>query len=153
VAVDVGRARIGLAISDYHGILASPLATIKRTDPLEACIFSLLSEIAEQGDVLEFYVGLPLNLRGDVTESTTDALNFAMELEEVAEAPVRLVDERLTTAIANQQLLSVGKSQREGRPTIDQMAAVAILEYALTVEKNSHSAPGVSISTWRKTHE
>jgi putative Holliday junction resolvase len=59
----------------------------------------------------------------------------------------------MTTAIANAQLLAIGKSQKSARSTIDQMAAVAILEYALTVERNSSQVPGLTVSDWREKYE
>ncbi|NBR55021.1 MAG: Holliday junction resolvase RuvX, partial [Micrococcales bacterium] len=57
----------------------------------------------------------------------------------------RLIDERLTTALANTQLREVGKSQKEAKATVDQMAAVAILEFALLIERNTGAQPGKSL--------
>ncbi len=153
LAVDVGKARIGLAITDFHAILASPLATVARTEELRACIDEVLSLALVEGDVLEIYVGMPINLQGTVTESTRDALAFAGELSTATEVHVLLVDERLTTSIANSQLVDIGKSQKSARSTIDQMAAVAILEYALSVERNSNQRPGLTIAEWRAKHD
>jgi putative Holliday junction resolvase len=151
--VDVGKARIGVAITDIHAILASPLGTVARATDLKTSIDDLMKLAHEQGEILEIYVGIPLNLSGLITESTEDSLAFAETLAESCEVSVRLIDERLTTSIANAQLLQIGKSQKSARGTIDQMAAVAILEYALTVEKNSTQAPGLSIAEWRAKYD
>ncbi|MCX6496898.1 MAG: Holliday junction resolvase RuvX [Rhodoluna sp.] len=153
LAVDVGKARIGLAITDIHAILASPLATVTRATDNQVSIAEVLTRASEQGDLLEIYVGVPVNLQGLVTESTKDAVEFAEQLGASASVEVFLVDERMTTSIANSQLLEIGKSQKSARSTIDQMAAVAILEYALTVEKNSSQRPGLTISQWRDKYE
>jgi len=153
LAVDVGKARIGIAISDYHAILASPLATVARTIELGTCIDEIISLTAKEGELLEIYVGLPLNLQGLATESTQDAVQFAQELAARVSVEVLLIDERLTTSVANSQLLAIGKSQKSARSTIDQMAAVAILEYALSVEKNSGLVPGLSLIEWRSKND
>lgn len=153
LAVDVGKARIGIAISDHHAILASPLATVARTTELSNCIDEIISLAAKEGELLEIYVGLPLNLQGLATESTQDGVQFAQELAARVSVKVLLIDERLTTSVANSQLLAIGKSQKSARSTIDQMAAVAILEYALSVEKNSGLVPGLSLTEWRAKNE
>jgi putative Holliday junction resolvase len=153
LAVDVGQARIGLAISDYHAIIASPLLTVSRTESLEESVASVLAAGSEAGELLEIYVGIPINLKGESTASTKDAFTFAVLLQEKTNIPVLLIDERLTTSIANQQLKEIGKSQRDARSTIDQMAAVAILEYAFQVETNTGNQPGVSLEEWRATYE
>jgi len=139
IAIDVGSKRIGVASSDEHGILASPVATV-----------SSLAECLQFIDtsVLEIYVGLPVNLQGVATESTATAIKFAREIAASTQSETRLIDERLTTSLANNQLREIGKTQRQSRQTIDQMAAVAILEYALQIERASGRIPGVAIGEY-----
>ena len=153
LAVDVGRVRIGLAISDMHAILASPLSTVSRAESLNESVLSVLKTASEVGELLEIYVGIPINLQGEATQSTQDAVEFAQALEDVSQVDVRLIDERLTTSMANNQLKQIGKSQKDARTTIDQMAAVAILEFALSLERNKGLAPGLSIEQWRQSNE
>ena len=153
LAIDVGRARIGLAVSDIHAILASPLATVHRVESLSESVDAVLTTAAEAGEIFEIYVGVPLNLQGDSTQSTEDAVEFANVLQDKTEVDVRLIDERLTTSMANNQLKQIGKSQKDARSTIDQMAAVAILEFALSVEKNKGIAPGLSLEEWKDNNE
>jgi putative Holliday junction resolvase len=153
LAVDVGKARIGLAISDIHAILASPLATVARDSNAQKSVDEILALATADGDLLEIYVGVPVNLQGSVTSSTLDAVDFASLISENSATPVLLVDERLTTSLANSQLLAIGKTQKSARSTIDQMAAVAILEYALTLEKNSLQRPGLAVSEWKERYE
>ncbi len=153
LAIDVGRARIGLAVTDIHAILASPLATVQRLESIVDSVDAVLREAEVAGEILEIYVGVPVNLRGESTLSTEDSLLFAEALRAKTEVPVRLFDERLTTAMANSQLKQVGKSQKDARSTIDQMAAIAILDFALSVENNTGNEPGLSIEDWRAKHE
>jgi putative Holliday junction resolvase len=148
----VGKARIGFAISDVHGILAAPIATLSRSD-YEANPDILFTFVEDFQDLLEIYIGLPLNLQGRSTASTEDAVEFAQALGAITNVPIRLVDERMTTAISNQQIRELGKSQKEARSTIDQMAAVAILEYAFQIERNSTKVPGLSLEEWRSQND
>ena len=153
LSIDVGQARIGLAISDIHAILASPLTTISRSDDLENSVEEVLNTGLAEGELLEIYIGIPLNLKGASTLSTQDALSFAELVAAKTKVEVLLVDERLTTSLANQQLKQIGKSQRDARSTIDQMAAVAILEYAFQVESNTGKRPGLTLEEWRLAND
>ena len=152
LAIDVGKARIGIAISDFHGILASPVSTLDRVE-FDANPNTLLAAIEDFESLLEIYVGLPLNMQGAVTASTEDAVAVARTIGELTSLAVLLVDERLTTSISNAQLKELGKTQKQARGSIDQMAAVAILEYALQVERNSGLTPGVLVSEWSENNE
>jgi putative Holliday junction resolvase len=114
---------------------------------------TLLAAIEDFESLLEIYVGLPLNMQGAVTASTEDAVAVATTIGELTSLAVLLVDERLTTSISNAQLKEVGKTQKQARGSIDQMAAVAILEYALQVERNSGLTPGVLVSEWSENNE
>lgn len=153
LAIDVGQARIGLAISDFHGILASPLATVKANEDLLVSVSEIFELAQADGELLEIYVGIPTNLQGKSTVSTNKVLKFAEVFAGKTTTPVYLIDERLTTSLANAQLRMIGKSQRDARSTIDQMAAVAILEYALSIEKQSGTTPGLELADWRRENE
>jgi putative Holliday junction resolvase len=137
LGVDVGRARIGIARSDLHGMLATPVATVPRGDGDIAEIHRLAREI----EVSEVIVGLPLSLSGASTASTEDARQFAEQLASTG-LTVRLVDERLSTVSANQALRANGRTARNSRSVVDQVAAVIILQHALDVERSRGVAPG-----------
>jgi putative Holliday junction resolvase len=149
-AIDVGTKRVGAAICDREGILASPVCTVQRIENIQETVQQILSSLPNE--LLEIYVGLPLNLRSESTKSTEDALLVAAAIQEISGCEVRLIDERMTTALANSQLRVIGKSQKEARSSIDQMAAVAILEYALDIEKKQDRVPGITISEWRENN-
>lgn len=157
LGVDVGKARIGIARSDALGMLATPLETVPRTLPqLRAEVVSeqevsvlaaaedtlvdssdvqRIAELAAEYAAQAVYVGLPLNLEGERTPSTVDAEFFAQVLARVLRSkldiPVRLVDERLSTKTAQQQLQQAGRRGKAHRAVIDQAAAVVILQQVL----------------------
>ena len=138
LGIDVGTVRVGVARSDLHGMLATPVETVARGAGDLERILVLATEV----DAVEIVVGLPLALSGRETASTADARGFATQLAELASVPVRLVDERLSTVSANQAIRSSGKTQKQSRPMIDQVAAVIILQHALDHERSGFSLPG-----------
>ena len=144
LAVDVGKVRVGLAISDFHGILASPLQNVAR-QAHDSETIKLIQQAISNEEIIEIYVGLPVSMAGKATASTDDALAIAELLAQSVSIPVRLVDERLTTVSASAALRSSGKNSKDGRKVIDQVAATMILEQALAIEKHSGRQPGIEI--------
>ncbi|GAA3645382.1 Holliday junction resolvase RuvX [Microbacterium marinilacus] len=138
LGVDVGKARIGVARCDPDGMLAVPVETVPRDDRSIA----RLVELSTEHEPLEFVVGLPLNMRGEDTPSTTDAREFAARLAAAQSAPVRLVDERLSTVSAHGALRQSGRSQKASRSIVDQVAAVVLLQHAIDSEKRTGAAAG-----------
>ena len=94
LGIDVGKVRIGVARSDPHGMLATPVETVTRaangTSDIERIV-----QLCRELDVVEIIVGLPLALSGARTASTEDASGFAERLYEAARLPTRMIDERL----------------------------------------------------------
>ena len=144
LAVDVGKVRVGLAISDFHGILASPLQNIARQAEDSETIGLVLEAIADES-VIEAYFGLPVSMSGNSSASTADAVSLARAFAKATTIPVRMIDERLTTVSATSALRSSGKNSKDGRKFIDQIAATMILEQALAMEKNLGDQPGISL--------
>ena len=140
LGVDVGRVRVGVARSDRDGLLATPVETVQRDglDGLVARVRALVDEL----DAVEIVVGLPLSLSGADTPSTQDAREVAEALAVVA--PVRLVDERLSTVTAQAGMRQAGRSTRRQRAVIDQAAAVVILQHALDAERSGR-LPGMMV--------
>lgn len=136
-AIDVGRARIGVAVSDADGLLATPLETIAR-DHDGTAHFDRLVALGSDLGIVTWYVGLPLSLSGSRTASTDDAIEFARIIEQSVDVPVLLVDERMTTVTASAQLHASGKRTREQRSVIDQVAAVILLQHALDAERQGN---------------
>ncbi len=143
LGIDVGKVRIGLASSDPHGMLATPVATVPRG---EGDVARILAESAERSAV-EIVVGLPLALSGNDTASTQDARDFASRLAAATDIPVRLVDERLSTVSAGRALQASGRNSKKSRPIIDQVAAVIILQHALDAERTAGTLPGAVVDS------
>ncbi|THG33582.1 Holliday junction resolvase RuvX [Naasia lichenicola] len=144
IGVDVGRARVGLAASDPHGILASPVETIQRREELAPVLDRVLVEAADRA-AIEIVVGLPISLSGGDTPSTADAREFAAALAAKSDIPVRMIDERLSTVSAQAALHASGRKTRGSRPVIDQVAAVILLQHALDSERAGGGPPGTTI--------
>ena len=138
LGIDVGKARVGVARCDPDGLLATPVETVARDEGSIRRIIVL----AEEHGAAELLVGLPLNMRGEDTASTTDARDFAAALAAASALPVRLVDERLSTVSAHAALRDSGRTQRSSRSIVDQVAAVVLLQHALDVEKSTGRPAG-----------
>ena len=142
LGIDVGRARVGVARCDADGMLAVPVETVPRDDGSVARI----AAIAEEWAPLELVVGLPVNMRGEDTASTQDARDFARELGVRTGLVVRLVDERLSTVSAHAALRSSGRTQKNSRSIVDQVAAVVLLQHAIDMEKRTGAPAGDALS-------
>jgi putative Holliday junction resolvase len=136
LAFDVGTARIGVAVCDPDGILATPLQRIERNGAELDSVRALLEEL----EPVAIYVGLPINLEGKFTQSTYDAVYFAEDIEELTNTRVRMIDERLSTRAAQAQMHSAGKTVKSSKDWIDSASAVEILERALEVLKAGREA-------------
>jgi putative Holliday junction resolvase len=145
LGVDVGKARIGVARSDFHGMLATPVETVARATDGTADIDRLV-ELCGELDCTEIVVGLPLSLSGGSTASTDDAVSFAQRVAAATAIPVRMIDERLTTVSAQAALHTSGRAVKGSRPVIDQIAAVILLQHALDSEASTGNPPGTAAS-------
>jgi putative pre-16S rRNA nuclease len=139
LAVDVGSVRVGVARSDPAGILASPL-TVVRTGAGE---LDELARLAVSADAIEVIVGLPTSLSGREGAAAATARRFAANLAaRLAPIPVRLLDERFTTAEAHDALRRGGKDSRARRQVVDAAAAAVLLQAALDAERATGRPPG-----------
>ncbi|MBX9601531.1 MAG: Holliday junction resolvase RuvX [Bryobacteraceae bacterium] len=145
VALDVGRKRIGIAVSDPLRIAIRGLPTLRRTrlrDDLE-----VLARLFRELEPALVLVGLPLHLSGDDSRQTAYVREFAAKLESAAATPVRLWDERLTTVAADEALRERGVKFEDRRSQVDQMAAIVLLESYLA------TAPGGKGESRCEPHE
>ena len=127
LGIDVGAVRIGVALSDPDGLLATPLVTVRRDVEHGADLAAIAGLVAEH-DVVEIVVGLPRTLAGREGSAAEAARAFATALAGQVGVPIVLSDERLTTVVATRQLRESGRSGRRQRAVVDQVAAVAILQ-------------------------
>ena len=130
LGVDVGTVRVGLAMSDPTGTLASPLETLKRAKD-DSDLDRLVALVMEH-EVTEVVVGEPVHLSGASGASAEDAGTYAQKLaDRIPDVPVQLIDERLSTVTAASHLREGGIDSRKQRSVIDQAAAVVILQQFL----------------------
>lgn len=131
IAFDYGESRIGVAICDPDGILATPLPFIDARSPkLLREISSLLSEY----EPIRIFLGRPKHLSGVEGEAVAKVVQFKESLGSITSIEIVFVDERLSTSDAQRKLHEAGKSAKESRLLIDSMAAVVILESGLAHE-------------------
>jgi len=131
IAFDYGDARIGVAICDPDGILATPLPFLDSKHPK---VMQQIAALFAEYEPIAIYLGLPKHLSGSEGEAVSKVENFAAKVAEISSIPVHFVDERLSTVDAQRRLREAGKSAKDSKSLIDSMAAVAILEGGLSRE-------------------
>ena len=130
MAVDYGRKRIGLAISDRLGMIATPAGFIVRREgkrPPIAEIIRRATELEAEG----YVIGLPLDGDGNETDWTAEVRAVGEEIGKRTKLPVRYLDERFTTAAALRTMRELGQSTRGRKGDVDALAATILLQYAL----------------------
>jgi putative Holliday junction resolvase len=144
LGVDVGDVRIGVAISDPDGILATPVETVAAGPGA----IERIAQIVAEHEVFECIVGLPMGLSGREGPAAIKVRAFCAELlAAIDPVPIRLFDERMSTITADSNLRQSGRSGRGKRSIIDQAAATVILQTALDSERTRGSAPGERTTT------
>jgi putative Holliday junction resolvase len=134
LGLDVGTVRVGVALSDPGGILASPLETVQRARD-ESDLDHIAALVVEH-EVTEVIVGEPRHLSGASGASAREARAYSRALAgRIGDVPVHLVDERLSTVTAAGSLRASGLDSRQQRPVIDQAAAAVILQTYLDAQR------------------
>ena len=119
LGIDVGRARVGLAVESAGVVL--PLRTVGRDEAIQQ-----IKEECSNRKVEVIFVGLPLNLKGDNTASTDDSISFAKDIQ--VELPIRMIDERMTTNIAQ----GISRGRKAAKAEVDSLSAAEILKLGLS---------------------
>ncbi|HKO14733.1 MAG TPA: Holliday junction resolvase RuvX [Gemmatimonadaceae bacterium] len=130
LAIDYGERRIGLAISDPIGLIASPAGFILRRAGKRPPIAAIVRR-AEELEARGFVLGLPLDENGEDTDRAREVRRIADELSSRTRLPVRLLDERFTTAAARRAIREMGGSMQGRRGDVDALAATVLLQHAL----------------------
>ncbi len=147
LGIDVGTVRIGVAVCDPDGLVATPLETVAAGDGA----ISRIVHIVEEVGAMELVVGLPVSLNGRESHAAAGVRTFVDELRRAVdpdasnEVGVRLFDERMSTMSADSLLRAGGRSGRSRREVIDQAAATVILQAALDAERTRGVPPGETI--------
>jgi len=136
LGIDVGTVRIGVAVSDPDGILATPVETVRRDS--RGAHLRRIASLIDEFEIVEVVVGLPRTLADRAGSSAHDAIDVAEAIaDRIAAVPVRLADERLTTVSAARSLREAGVRVKNQRGMIDQAAAVEILQGWLDQRRNA----------------
>ena len=134
LAIDLGERRIGLAISDPSGMIASPAGFILRRRGKKIPVAPLITKADELG-AEEFVVGLPLDGEGNDTPRAKDARWLAAELTRRTGKASRMVDERYSTSAARRAIREMGGSIEKRRGDVDALAATVLLQHALALPR------------------
>ena len=126
MALDVGSRTIGIACSDALLVTAQGIETIRRTS-LEND-FNRLCELISEYEVHELVVGMPKNMNGTKGDRAEKTEEFVEKMKAVIDLPVTFWDERLSTVMAERQLIAADVSRKKRKGVIDKMAAVVILQ-------------------------
>jgi len=142
LGIDVGKVRVGVALCDPDGILATPLVTLRRDlTPAESAIPADIGEIrqlVDEHEAVAVVVGLPVTLAGADGQAATERRRYAAILADViAPIPVHLADERMSTVVASRRLSERGVRGRRHRAVVDQVAAVEILQTWLDARRRT----------------
>jgi putative Holliday junction resolvase len=130
LAIDYGRKRIGLAISDPLGIIASPAGCIERRASKRPPITKILARATEL-EAQGFLIGLPLDGEGNETDWTAEVRQIGAEIAKRTGMPVHFYDERFTTAAALRTVKEMEQSTRGRKGDVDALAAAILLQHAI----------------------
>lgn len=144
LGVDVGQVRVGVAVCDPDGLLATPLVTVARDRKAAAGALPTdigeLAQLVDEYHCVEVVVGLPVTLAGDEGPAAAQAREYARRLAAaITPVPVRFADERMSTAVATRRLAERGVRGRRQRAVVDQAAAVEILQSWLNTQRRRTS--------------
>ena len=134
LAVDLGKARTGLAVCDKGELLASPLGMIEEKQMEK--VAEKVAVIAKERKAELIVVGLPKNMDGSEGESALNARAFAKQLQEISMLPIEMQDERGTTITAHNFLNNTDTRGKKRKKVVDTVAATIILEDYLNYRKN-----------------
>ena len=126
IALDVGRSRIGVALSDPDHLLALPLTTIERTAEPED--IAAILDLVDENEADEIVVGMPLSLSGQVGPQAREVVAFVKSLSAAADVPVVTLDERYSTVEAERLLREAGHKPSKSRARVDAVAATVVLQ-------------------------
>lgn len=135
LAVDLGLARTGIAVSDVNQILASPFCVIAEKN--KEILLQKIHEICKREKIGKIIVGLPRNMDGSEGESAQNCKNFASSLNKITNLPVFMADERCTTITAHNFLNEINVRGQKRKNVVDAVAASVILQNYLDFSKKN----------------
>lgn len=130
LGVDLGSKRIGIAVSDRSGTIASPLTVVQRSGSM-ARDHQVIAKLVEEEEAVAVVVGLPLNMNGTLGPAAKAAVREAEALANVVNVPVHTSDERRTTVTADRAMIEAGMDAKARRKVVDKVAAAVLLQHWL----------------------
>lgn len=142
IGVDYGLKRIGLAVSDPMGIIACGLSTIEASSLRDA--IGAIDKVLADFEPSDIIVGMPLTLKGHKGKAAEAVHAFIAALAKVTDIPIRTIDERFTSKLAERTITQMGKSPSRNKKEIDRISASLILQSYLDsrVSTKGHSTQG-----------
>ncbi len=134
LCLDPGRKRIGVAVSDETGLIATPVGVIRVGD--RAQVFRQVLRHIEEQEAGKLIIGLPLHMNGDEGIEAGRARDFARQLSRLTNIPIDFMDERLTSVEADRLMQEAGVKRLKRKANIDARAAAIILQTYLDVERS-----------------
>ncbi len=128
LGLDLGSRTCGIAMSDELGMIAHGVETFRFQEDQYSVVAKHIKEIVEQNGIHTIVLGLPKHMNGDIGERAEISIRFKEMLEKMMDVNVVLIDERLTTVVAENQLIFANVSRKKRKKVIDKMAAVTILQ-------------------------
>lgn len=126
LGVDPGERRTGLAVSDDTGLLARPLAVVRKSSLRE--MVAAVAAIAEREGVEEIVVGLPISLSGELGPQARRSLRFAEALRQAVRVPVSMWNEQFSTLEAQRRMIEAGRRRKARQELLDAAAAAVLLQ-------------------------
>lgn len=136
LGLDLGSKTLGMAISDYTGMIASRLDTLYFDNEDYDSLLEPLRKIIDDENVEKIVLGLPKNMDNSIGERAEITLAFKGKLEKTFGLEVIMIDERLTSVISNQVLIEANMSRKKRKKKVDGLAAVLILQSYLDRIRN-----------------
>lgn len=128
LGLDLGSKTVGMAVSDYLGIIANPIGTLRiEENNLEQALGLVKEEVKKQG-AEKIVLGLPKNMNGSIGFQAEYCLKFKEMLETEIKLPVIMIDERMTSTMANNIMLKADMSRNKRKQNVDKLAATIILQ-------------------------
>ncbi|MBP3399258.1 MAG: Holliday junction resolvase RuvX [Erysipelotrichaceae bacterium] len=128
LGLDLGSRTLGVAVSDPLGMIARTVETFRFEEDDYDAALKRTGELIKEYSAKRIVLGLPKHMNGDIGIRGEISIQFKASLEEMFNIPVELVDERLTTVVAQKMLISADVSRKKRKKVVDQIAAVQILQ-------------------------
>ena len=141
LGIDLGSKRIGIAVSDVSGTIASPLTTVHRSRTRRHD-HQRIADLVREEEAEVVVVGLPLSLDGSSGRAAAAATKEAERIATVVQVPVEMYDERFTTVEAERPMMEAGLSAQQRRQVVDKVAAAVMLQGWLDHRRNTWPVRG-----------